>query len=173
MGRVSLRGRCDFSLHRTQQRKGLRTMSFGEAIQPIEMLLVEDNPGDVRLTAEALKEIKQEINLSVVGDGVEALAFLRKQGKYAGSARPRLAFLDLNLPKKNGHEVLEEIKFDPDLRGIPVIVLTTSQSDNDVRRAHELGAHGCITKPTDLDTFIRVMKSIESTWLTAARPPGN
>ncbi len=84
-------------------------MSFGEAIQPIEMLLVEDNPGDVRLTAEALKEIKQEINLSVVGDGVEALAFLRKQGKYAGSARPRLALLDLNLPKKNGHEVLEEI----------------------------------------------------------------
>ena len=146
-------------------------MSFGDAIQPIEMLLVEDNPGDIRLTTEALKETKQEINLSVVGDGVEALAFLRKQGKYADSARPRLALLDLNLPKKNGHEILEEIQFDPDLRGIPVVVLTTSRSDNDIGRAYELGASYCITKPTDLDSFIRVMESIQSICLTAARPP--
>ena len=106
-------------------------------------------------------------------DGVEALAFLRKQGKYADSARPHLALLDLNLPKKNGHEVLEEIKFDPDLRGIPVVVLTTSQSDSDIRRAYELGANCCITKPTDLMSFIRVMESIQSIWLTAARLPAD
>ncbi len=148
-------------------------MSLGEATHPIEMLLVEDNPGDVRLTTEALKEAEQGINLSVVPDGVEALAFLRKQGKYADSVRPHLALLDLNLPKKNGHEVLEEIKFDPDLRGIPVVVLTTSQSDSDIRRAYELGANCCITKPTDLMSFIRVMESIQSIWLTAARLPAD
>src|SRR5438034_11555513 len=100
-------------------------MSLGEAIYPIEMLLVEDNPGDVRLTTEALKEAEQGINLSVVADGVEALAFLRKQGKYADSARRHLALLDLNLPRKNGPDVLEAIKFDPALRGRPVVALTT------------------------------------------------
>lgn len=127
----------------------------------IEVLLVEDNPGDVRLTKEALKEGKLLSNVTVVGDGVEALSCLRRQGKYAEAIQPDLILLDLNLPKKNGREVLTEIKADPKLRRIPVVVLTTSSAEEDILTTYELHANCYITKPVDLDQFMRAVKSIE------------
>jgi len=137
----------------------------------IEILLVEDNPGDVRLTLEVFKESKMHNNLSSVGDGVEALAFLRREGKYIQSPRPDLILLDLNLPKKDGREVLAEIKEDPDLRRIPVVVLTTSRAERDVVRSYNLHANCYISKPIDLEQFITVVRSIEDFWLAIVKLP--
>src|ERR1051325_5790319 len=131
----------------------------------IEILLVEDNPGDVRLTREALKDARVSNNLSVTMDGVEALAFLRKEGRYAASPRPDLILLDLNLPKKNGREVLEEIKKEDALRHIPVVILTTSQAAQDVVESYRLRPNAYVTKPVDLDQFLKVVGSIEQFWL--------
>lgn len=138
----------------------------------IEILLVEDSPGDVLLTREALSEGKVHNRLNIVGDGVEALAFLRQQGKYENAPRPDLILLDLNLPKKDGREVLSEIKLDPQLRSIPVVILTTSQAEQDILRSYDLQANCYVTKPVDLDQFINVVKSIEDFWLTIVRLPG-
>lgn len=132
---------------------------------PIEILLVEDNPGDVRLTREALKDAKVRNNLHVAMDGVGALAFLRKLGKHASAPRPDLILLDLNLPKKNGREVLEEIKQDFALQHIPVVILTTSQAEQDVLESYRLRANAYVTKPVDLEQFLRVVGSIEEFWL--------
>jgi two-component system, chemotaxis family, response regulator Rcp1 len=139
--------------------------------RPVEILLVEDSPGDVRLTREALREGKVRNNLHVVTDGVAALAFLRREGQYAAVPRPDVILLDLNLPKKDGREVLAEIKDDEILRRIPVVILTTSQDEHDVLRAYELHANCYITKPVDLDQFIAVIQSIESFWLTIVTLP--
>ena len=137
----------------------------------VEILLVEDNPGDVRLTQEALKDNKMHNNLHVVEDGVEALAFLRKEGQYSGSPRPDLILLDLNLPRKDGREVLAEIKADARLRRIPVVVLTTSKAEEDILRAYDLSANCYITKPVDFEQFIHVVKSIEDFWLAMVKLP--
>ncbi|WIG94838.1 response regulator [Myxococcus sp. SDU36] len=138
---------------------------------PIEILLVEDNPGDVRLTIEAFKEGKVSNRLSVARDGVEALAFLRRQGAYANAARPDLILLDLNLPRKDGREVLAEIKVDPALRRIPVVVLTTSKAEEDILRTYDLHANCYIAKPVDLEQFIFVVRSIDDFWLSVVRLP--
>jgi two-component system, chemotaxis family, response regulator Rcp1 len=140
---------------------------------PIEILLVEDNPGDVELTREALHDGKIHMNLSVVNDGVEALAFLRREREYAGSPRPDLILLDLNLPKKDGRAVLGEIKGDPELRHIPVVVLTSSQAEQDIVRAYDLHANCYVTKPVDLDQFITIVRSIEQFWFTVVKLPRN
>jgi two-component system, chemotaxis family, response regulator Rcp1 len=140
---------------------------------PIDILLVEDNPGDERLTREALKEGKVYSNLHWVKDGVEALEFLRRQGKFAGSPRPDIILLDLNLPKKDGREVLSEIKGDDELRAIPVVILTTSKAEEDVLRSYDLHANCYVTKPVDLEKFIVVVKSIDVFWLTVATLPPN
>jgi CheY-like chemotaxis protein len=139
--------------------------------RPIEILLVEDNPGDVRLTVEGLNEGKVRNNLHVARDGVEALAFLRRQGQFADAVRPDLILLDLNLPRKDGREVLADIKADPQLRTIPVVVLTTSRAEQDVLHSYELQANCYITKPVDLEQFITVVKSIEDFWLTIVTLP--
>jgi CheY-like chemotaxis protein len=146
-------------------------MKFEEQGRPIEILLVEDNPGDVRLTIEALKEGKVRNNLAVAKDGVEALAFLRRQGNYADASRPDLILLDLNLPRKDGREVLAEIKEDPALRRIPVVVLTTSKAEEDIVRTYDLHANCYITKPVDLEQFISVVRSIDDFWLSVVRLP--
>ncbi len=138
---------------------------------PIEILMVEDSPGDARLTMEALKEAKVLNRISVVEDGVEAMAFLRREGKHTEAPRPDLILLDLNLPKKDGREVLAEIKTDPALADIPVVVLTTSQAEQDVLRSYQLHANCYVTKPVDLTQFMSVIKSVESFWLTVARLP--
>lgn len=134
-------------------------------VRPIEILLVEDNPGDIRLTKEALKEGKVLNTLTVAQDGVEALACLRRQGRYAEAKRPDLILLDLNLPKKDGREVLAEIKQDETLKLIPVVVLTTSQDEQDVLKSYGLHANCYITKPVELEQFILVVKAIEHFWL--------
>jgi len=139
---------------------------------PIEILLVEDNPGDVRLTEEALKDGKVANNLHVVSDGVEAIRFLRRGAGYEDAVRPDLVLLDLNLPRKDGREVLEEIKQDEDLKRIPVVVLTTSRSEEDVLRSYGLHANCYLTKPVDFDSFLGVVQSIEGFWLTVVRLPG-
>jgi len=139
--------------------------------KPIEILLVEDNPGDVRLIREALKEGKVRNTLHVACDGVEAITFLRNQGEYSGIPRPDLILLDLNLPKKDGREVLAEIKADEDLKRIPVVVLTTSQSEIDILKSYNLHANCYITKPVDLGQFLKVVKSVEDFWLTVVRLP--
>ena len=141
------------------------------AARPVELLLVEDNPGDVELTRLALEDGKVRNNLHVVADGEEAMAFLRQEGSHAGARRPDLVLLDLNLPKKDGHEVLTEIKADPDLCNIPVIVLTTSEAEKDVLSAYEQRANAYIVKPVDLDQFFHVVRSIEGFWLTVVRLP--
>jgi chemotaxis family two-component system response regulator Rcp1 len=146
-------------------------MNEQERTTPVEILLVEDNPGDVRLTQEALKESKVTNNLSVAEDGVEALAFLKREGKYADAPRPDLLLLDLNLPKKDGRELLEEIKADENLRRIPVVVLTTSKAEEDILRMYDQHANCYITKPIDFDQFIEVVKSIEDFWLTIVKLP--
>lgn len=139
--------------------------------KPIEILLIEDNPGDVRLTKEVLMEGKVRNHLQVVGDGVEAMAFLRRENNYVKAPRPDLILLDLNLPKKDGREVLQEIKKDGQLKSIPVVVLTTSEADEDILRSYDLAANCYITKPVDLDQFIRVIKTIETFWLTIVKLP--
>lgn len=137
----------------------------------IDILLVEDNPGDVRLTMEALKEAKLLNTIAHVPDGVEALAYLRKEGKYSEARRPDLILLDLNLPKKDGREVLAEIKNDPALKRIPVVILTTSRAEQDILKAYNLHANCYITKPVDLDQFVRVAKSIDDFWFTMVKLP--
>ena len=139
--------------------------------KPVEILLVEDNPGDVRLTEEVLMEGKVRNHLKVVGDGVQAMAFLRRENNYAEAPRPDLILLDLNLPKKDGREVLQEIKADLQLKTIPVVVLTTSAADEDILRSYDLCANCYITKPVDLDQFIRVVRAIETFWLTIVSLP--
>lgn len=146
-------------------------MNNQNAGKPIDILLVEDNPGDVRLTQEALKEARVRNDLHVVNDGVEAMAFLRKQGVYKNVPRPDMILLDLNLPKKSGHEVLTEIKSDDNLKRIPVVVLTVSKDEEDIVKSYNLYANCFITKPVDLDQFLTVVKSIEDFWLTIVKLP--
>jgi chemotaxis family two-component system response regulator Rcp1 len=139
--------------------------------RPIEILLVEDNPGDARLTVEALKEGKVRNNLHHARDGVEAMRFLQREGEYKDAPRPDLVLLDLNLPRKDGREVLADMRKNPDLRTIPVVVLTTSEAEQDVVRTYELCANCYITKPVDLEKFITIVRSIEDFWLTVVRLP--
>jgi chemotaxis family two-component system response regulator Rcp1 len=139
--------------------------------RPAEILLVEDNPGDVELTREALATAKVSNNLQVIADGVEALALLRRQGKYATAARPDLILLDLNLPKKDGREVLAAIKADEDLRVIPVVVLTTSRADEDVLKSYRLNANSYIIKPVDFAGFAQVVQAIDGFWFTVVVLP--
>jgi len=146
-------------------------MGTDAAIRPIEILLVEDNPGDVRLTQEALREGKVHNRLHVVGDGVAALNFLRGLPPYQEALRPDIILLDLNLPKKSGREVLAEIKADADLGAIPVVVLTTSQAEQDIFASYTLHANCYIAKPVDLDEFVRVVKSIEEFWFPVVKLP--
>ncbi len=137
----------------------------------IDILLVEDNPGDARLTMEVIKENKIVNNLHHVSDGVEAMAFLRKQGQYFDVPQPDLILLDLNMPKMDGREVLENMKQDAQFRRIPVVVLTTSQAEEDVFRSYDLHANCYICKPVDLDQFIEVIKSINNFWVSIVRLP--
>jgi CheY-like chemotaxis protein len=146
-------------------------MSDGPKCGPIEILLVEDNPGDVRLTIEALKEGKVANKINVAVDGIEALAFLRREGKYENAPKPDLILLDLNLPKKNGREVLAEIKMNTHLKCIPVVILTSSQAEKDIVTTYNLHANCYITKPVDFDQFIDVVKSIENFWFTVVKLP--
>jgi len=145
--------------------------SIGTDAEPIEILLVEDSPGDVRLTREAFKDAKVHISLHVAPDGAEAMAFLRREGDYANVPRPDLILLDLNLPKKDGREVLGEIKESPTLKSIPVVVLTTSASEADILRSYNLHANCYITKPVGLNGFLDVVKSIDDFWLTVVKLP--
>lgn len=139
--------------------------------KPIEILLVEDSPGDVRLTKEALSEAKVGNNLHVAVDGEKALRFVRRQGEYSEAPRPDVILLDLNLPRVDGREVLAELKADPDLKRIPVVVLTTSTAEEDILRAYDLAANCYITKPVDFEQFMRVVRSIEDFWLTVVQLP--
>ena len=141
------------------------------AIKPLEILLVEYNPGDVRLTREAMKEGKVLNKLNVVMDGMEAMAYLWNECNYKDAARPDLVLLDLNLPKKNGREVLEEIKEDPDLKRIPVVVLTTSRSEQDILKSYNLHANCYITKPVDFEQFSSVVRAVEDFWFTVVKLP--
>ncbi len=140
-------------------------------VRPIEILLVEDSPSDAEFTIEALKEAKVRNHLSLVEDGVQAMDFLRRQGSYASAARPDLIMLDLNLPRKDGREVLAELKADENLQTIPVVVLTTSRAEQDVLRAYQLHANCYITKPVDFQQFLNVVRSIESFWLFVVTLP--
>ncbi len=146
-------------------------MTVEEVGSPLEILLVEDNPDDVDLTLEVLKDAKMRTCLHTVEDGVEALAFLRKEGKYAEVPRPDLILLDLNFPKKDGREVLAEIKSDGDLQQIPVVVLTTSEAEEDILKAYKLHANCYINKPVDFDQFIKVVNAIEEFWFTVVKLP--
>jgi CheY-like chemotaxis protein len=139
----------------------------------VEILLVEDNPGDARLATEALKDAKVKNNLHWVKDGVEAMAFLRREGKYADAPHPDVILLDLNLPRKDGREVLAEIKQDEGLRRIPVVILTVSNAEEDIIKTYNLHANCYIRKPVDLDQFIEVVKSIDYFWLTIVTLPMN
>ena len=141
------------------------------SLHPIEILLVEDNPGDSRLAKEALKESKLKNNLYVAEDGVEAMNFLYKTGKYSKMPRPDLIILDLNLPKKDGREVLSEIKNDDNLKRIPVVILTISKAEEDILKTYNLHANCYVTKPLDLDQFMKVVRSIEDFWLTIVKLP--
>ncbi len=138
-----------------------------------EILLVDDNPSDVRLTLEAFKDGNIANNVSVAGDGVEALEYLRRVGKYAGAVKPDLVLLDLNMPKKDGREVLEEIKNDPDLRRIPIVILTTSKTEADVLKSYDLHVNCYIQKPVDYNEFVRMLRLIEDFWFTAVVLPPN
>ncbi|HWQ45760.1 MAG TPA: response regulator [Longilinea sp.] len=140
-------------------------------VRPIEILVVEDNPGDVRLTIEALRESRVFNKLSVARDGLEAMAFLHAESPFEAATKPDLILLDLNLPKKDGREVLAEIKADPDLKRIPVVILTTSKSEEDVLRSYNLHANCFIVKPVDLDQFLKVVKSIEDFWFSVVVLP--
>jgi len=147
----------------------MEVLAMGATV--FEVLLVEDSPGDVRLTREAFKDGKVHINLRVASDGTEAMAFLKREGKHAKAPRPDLILLDLNLPKKDGREVLEEVKRSPALMNIPVVVLTTSKSEEDVLRSYSLHANCYIPKPVTLDGFLTVVKSIDGFWLSVVKLP--
>jgi chemotaxis family two-component system response regulator Rcp1 len=139
--------------------------------RPIEILLVEDNPGDIRLTQEAFRDGKVANNMSVVTDGDEAMTFLRHEGEYSEAPRPDIILLDLNLPKKDGREVLAELKQDPNLRRIPVIVLTTSKAEQDILNSYDMHANCYITKPIDLEEFIKLVEGIGGFWLMVVKLP--
>ena len=141
--------------------------------RPANFLLVEDNPGDVRLTQEALKTHKLQNNLHVAADGEEAMAFLRKQGKYRDAPRPDIILLDLNLPKKDGREVLAEIKSDPVFKTIPVVIISSSEAEQDIIKSYNLNANCYVTKPVNFDQFIKVVQSINDFWLTIVKLPGS
>ena len=150
----------------------LKTASIEPSLaRPAEILLVEDSPGDVRLMQEALKEGKVANRVHMAGDGVEAMAFLRRQGEFADAPRPDLILLDLNLPKMDGREVLAELKADDDLRRIPTVILTTSRAEEDVLKAYDLHANCYMTKPVDLGQFLDLVKEIEQYWLLMVRLP--
>jgi len=148
-------------------------MEFESPLQPVDILLVEDNEGDVRLTREVLKDSKVRNNLSVASNGEEALARLRKQGKYKDTVRPDLVLLDLNLPIKDGREALAQIKTDPDLMRIPVVILTTSKAEQDILKTYNLHANCYVTKPVDLEQFCEVVRSLEDFWLTIVKLPNH
>jgi CheY-like chemotaxis protein len=141
--------------------------------RPIEILLVEDDPGDTLITTEALAQSKVINNLHNVVNGEEALAYLRREGGYADAVRPDLVLLDLNLPRRDGREVLAEVKADDDLRRIPVVVLTTSQAEEDIVRSYDLHANAYVTKPVDFDRFVEVVRSIDDFYFTIVRLPNN
>ncbi len=141
--------------------------------KPYKILLIEDNPGDVRLTKEAFNEGNLTVELSVVMDGVEAIQYLRKQSPFENAKTPDIILLDLNLPKKDGREVLQDIKSDPELRRIPVIVLTTSNADTDIIKSYNLHANCYINKPVDYDSFFKVIRNIEEFWLSTVMLPSN
>ena len=143
----------------------------GAEARVINVLLVEDDPGDVLMTQEAFEEHKVRNSLAVVNDGTEAIAYLRREGKYADAARPDLILLDLNLPRRDGREVLAEIKNDPDLCRIPVVVLTTSQADEDIVRSYQLHANAYVTKPVDFDRFISVIRQIDEFFVSVVKLP--
>jgi CheY-like chemotaxis protein len=148
-------------------------MNENQNILPIEILLVEDNAGDARLAIEALKESKVKNNLTWVKNGVEAMEFLRKEGEHNNANRPDLIFLDLNMPKKDGREVLYEIKSDIDLKSIPVVILTVSKAEQDIVKSYDLHANCYVTKPLDFEQFMHVVKSIEEFWFTIVKLPPN
>jgi chemotaxis family two-component system response regulator Rcp1 len=141
--------------------------------EPVEILLVEDNPGDTRLTIEALKESKINNTLNTVEDGTEALKYLRREGEYKGANRPDLILLDLDLPNMSGRELLEIVKTDKTLRHIPIVILTISESDKDVLQSYDMQANAYVRKPIDLDQFVRVVQSIENFWFTVVKYPGH
>jgi CheY-like chemotaxis protein len=140
-------------------------------VRPARILLVEDDAADIRLTLEVLRETKVFVDIEIARNGVEAMAFLRREGAFSEAERPDLVLLDLNMPKKNGREVLAEIKGDPDLRSIPVVILTTSGAEEDVARSYDLGANCYVTKPVDLTQFMRVVRVIEDFWISIVRLP--
>ena len=146
-------------------------MNSSRGGRPIQILMAEDNPDDIELTVEALKDARVGNFLSVVKDGEEAIAYLRCQGKYKQAIRPDLILLDLNMPKKNGRDVLREIKNDPHLKRIPVVILTTSQAEEDIRHTYDLHANCYITKPVDFNQFLKVVRCIEDFWLTVVKLP--
>jgi CheY-like chemotaxis protein len=143
----------------------------GTDTRPVEILLVEDNPADVRLIMETFRDFKIRNSLSVASDGVVAMAMLKKEGEYFSSPRPDVILLDLNLPRKSGFEVLEELRRDPDIKRIPVVVLSTSDAEKDVMKSYDLNANCFVTKPVGLDDFIRIVMSIENFWLTVVKLP--
>ena len=147
------------------------TMLEPEVVFPIEVLLVEDDPGDVLMTREAFEEHKLRNRLNVVSDGDEALAYLRQEGLHRDAPRPDLILLDLNLPRRDGREVLSEIKSDPELRRIPVVVLTTSQADEDILRSYQLHANAYVTKPVDFERFVNVVKQIDEFFVSVVKLP--
>ena len=146
-------------------------MTQFEGERQIEVLLVEDDPGDVMMTREAFQDYKLHNQLHVVSDGAEAMEFLRQEGEYAGRPRPDLVLLDLNLPRMDGRQVLEAIKSDPDLASIPVVVLTTSENEDDVLRSYSLHANAYVTKPVDFARFIEVIRQIDDFFVTVVRLP--
>lgn len=136
-----------------------------------DILLVEDSPGDARLVIEAFKEVEFDSNLALVQDGIEAMAYLRKEGEYVEAPTPSLILLDLNMPRKDGREVLAEIKADKDLKRIPVIILTTSQSDDDIIKMYNLHANCYVSKPADIDRFVDIVRAVKNFWFNAQLPP--
>jgi CheY-like chemotaxis protein len=142
-----------------------------EPVHTIEVLLVEDDPGDVLLTKEAFADNKVKNHLHVVSDGEEAVAYLHRRGPYADAVRPDLVLLDLNLPRKDGREVLKDIKADPELRTIPVVVLTTSEADEDILSSYDLHANAYVTKPVDFDSFIRIVRQIDDFFVSVVKLP--
>jgi CheY-like chemotaxis protein len=139
--------------------------------EPVEILLAEDNPGDAKLTRKALEQGKVINNLHVVTDGVDAMAYLRQEGEYADKPRPDLVLLDLNMPRKDGREVLQDIKSDEDLRRIPVVVMTSSEAEEDIVQSYDLHANAYVTKPIDFDGFLDVVGSLEDFWLSVVKMP--
>jgi CheY-like chemotaxis protein len=143
-----------------------------ETGRAVEVLLVEDDPGDIELTKEAIEKARLSINLNVVRDGEEAMAYLRRKGEFANAVRPDLVLLDLNMPRKDGREVLREIRADPDLTSLPVVILTTSDADEDILRTYDLGANCYVTKPVGLEQFMKVVQTVGNFWFMIVKLPG-